>query len=152
MKRFSLLAVLLVSGFLAACQNEPEPPPPIHRHGGFNADRDRDRDRPSAQTSDDDSAPAPHSHTAASDSGDSDNGSSKPEPQHPDGAADGGPASSAPPPIKVTGDDYGKPVQGRPGFVTSPYAPNAGFVDVRGYPPGTPVKDPYAPGKTFLVP
>lgn len=46
---------------------------------------------------------------------------------------------------------YGTPVPGKPGFVTSPHSPNAGYVDVRGFPPGTEVKDPYS-GKTFLVP
>jgi hypothetical protein len=46
---------------------------------------------------------------------------------------------------------YAKPVEGKPGFVTSPYAPTSGYVDVRGFPPGTEVKCPYS-GKTFLVP
>lgn len=46
---------------------------------------------------------------------------------------------------------YGVPVPGRAGFVTSPFAPTRGFVDVRGYPPGTEVKDPYS-GKVFLTP
>lgn len=51
-----------------------------------------------------------------------------------------------------TGDlPYAKPVAGKPGFVTSPFAPAAGYIDVRGFPPGTEVKDPYS-GKTFLVP
>ena len=46
---------------------------------------------------------------------------------------------------------YGTPVSGKPGFVTSPHAPYSGYVDVRGFPPGTEVKDPYT-GKIFLVP
>ena len=46
---------------------------------------------------------------------------------------------------------YGIPVPNKPGFVTSPFAPNGGYVDVRGFPSGTEVKDPYT-GKVFLSP
>jgi len=46
---------------------------------------------------------------------------------------------------------YGTPVPGKPGYVTSPHSPNAGYVDVRGFPPGSEVKDPYS-GRIFLVP
>ena len=46
---------------------------------------------------------------------------------------------------------YGTPVAGKQGFVTSPFSPNSGYIDVRGFAPGTPVKDPYT-GKTFLTP
>jgi hypothetical protein len=51
------------------------------------------------------------------------------------------------------GDDlrYGTPVPGKNGFVTSPFSPDAGYIDVRGFSPGTPVKDPYT-GKVFLTP
>lgn len=46
---------------------------------------------------------------------------------------------------------YGVPVPGKAGFVTSPYAPTRGYVDVREFPPGTEVRDPYT-GKVFLTP
>lgn len=46
---------------------------------------------------------------------------------------------------------YATPVPMKPGFVTSPHAPTAGQVDVRGYPPGASVTCPYS-GKMFLVP
>lgn len=46
---------------------------------------------------------------------------------------------------------YGIPVPNKAGFVTSPYAPKSGYVDVRGFPSGTEVKDPYT-GKIFLTP
>lgn len=61
---------------------------------------------------------------------------------------------SAPPPAApqaAKGDyPYGVPVPGKPGFVRSPYSPDK-MTDVRGYAPGTEVKDPYT-GKIFLVP
>ncbi len=57
----------------------------------------------------------------------------------------------APPAPRLGNPEYGKAVPGKTGFVTSPYAPAAGYVDVRGFPPGTEVKDPYT-GKVFLVP
>ena len=39
----------------------------------------------------------------------------------------------------------------QPGLVTSPFAPDGGYVDVTGFPPGTAVEDPYT-GKVFLTP
>ena len=50
-----------------------------------------------------------------------------------------------------TGLKYGTPVPGKKGFVTSPFSPEAGYIDVRGFPPGTAVKDPYS-GKIILTP
>lgn len=46
---------------------------------------------------------------------------------------------------------YAIPVPNKAGFVTSPFAPNQGLVDVRGFRSGTAVKDPYT-GKYFLTP
>lgn len=69
-------------------------------------------------------------------------------------------ATPTPQPVRAAGGlprptrrdmPYGVPVPNRPGFVTSPYAPTVGLVDVRGFPSGTEVKDPYT-GKIFLTP
>jgi hypothetical protein len=61
-------------------------------------------------------------------------------------------ATPTPVPVAAPRDlPYGTPVPGKPGFVTSPHSPAAGYVDVRGFPPGSEVKDPYS-GKIFLVP
>jgi hypothetical protein len=46
---------------------------------------------------------------------------------------------------------YGTPVAGKPGLVTSPFAPGKGYVDVTGFPPRTAVEDPYT-GKIFQTP
>jgi hypothetical protein len=46
---------------------------------------------------------------------------------------------------------YGIPVPGKQGFVTSPFSPDSGYIDVRSFPPGTEVRDPYT-GKSFLTP
>jgi hypothetical protein len=60
-------------------------------------------------------------------------------------------AAVSPAPKTAKGDyPYGVPVPGKQGFVRSPYSPDK-MTDVRGYAPGTEVKDPYT-GKIFLVP
>ncbi len=46
---------------------------------------------------------------------------------------------------------YGVPVPGKPGYVTSPFSPDAGYVDVTGLAPGSKAQDPYS-GKVFRVP
>ncbi|MEO7932656.1 MAG: hypothetical protein ABIT76_05810 [Chthoniobacterales bacterium] len=52
--------------------------------------------------------------------------------------------SNEPPP-------FASPVPGKKGYVTSPFSPGAGFIDVTGLPPGSLAKDPYS-GKAFRVP
>lgn len=46
---------------------------------------------------------------------------------------------------------YGIPVKDKPGYVTSPYAPDSGYIDVRDFAPGQEARDPYT-HKVFLVP
>ena len=58
---------------------------------------------------------------------------------------------STQPPVARGEIPYAKPVPGKPGFVFSPYDQFKGYIDVRGFPPGTEVKDPYSQ-KSFLVP
>jgi hypothetical protein len=60
-------------------------------------------------------------------------------------------ASSVPAQRSRTDLPYGVPVPNKPGFVISPYSPNAGYVDIRGFPAGTEVKDPYT-AKVFITP
>ena len=59
--------------------------------------------------------------------------------------------AAAPENPKPQAKPVGKWVPGKNGFVTSPFAPGAGAIDVRGFPPGTEIKDPHS-GKIFLVP
>ena len=74
------------------------------------------------------------------------------DPTPPGNTGNPDPAPPTPPkPIDAKNYQYGKMVPGKPGFVTSPHAPAQGYVDVRGFPPGTEVKCPYT-GQIFLVP
>ena len=71
--------------------------------------------------------------------------------------ADPKPVPTSPPAPQTRKDyPYAKPVEGKAGFVVSPYAPYSGYVDVRGYPAGTEVACPYTSTdkakKIFLVP
>ena len=54
-------------------------------------------------------------------------------------------------PIVRPAPPIGTPVPGRPGYVISPFAPDAGYIDVSGLAPGSDAKDPYT-GKIFRVP
>jgi hypothetical protein len=77
-----------------------------------------------------------------------------PPPSNNNTARNDAPARDTPPsgPAGTPSYPKGIPVPGKPGFVMSPYTkPDQGYVDVRGYPPGMEVKDPYT-GGVFLVP
>lgn len=60
-------------------------------------------------------------------------------------------AMAAPDPTGRRDVPYGVAVPNKPGFVTSPYAPTQGFVDVSAFPSSTEVLDPFT-GKIFLTP
>ena len=58
------------------------------------------------------------------------------------------------PEIAIPGSDntlFGIVIEGREGLVLSPYAPDKGLIDVRGFPAGSQVRDPYT-GKIMKVP
>ena len=60
------------------------------------------------------------------------------------------PVASPPPSPMELNFPTAKPVEGKPGYVYSPFDATK-YVDVSGYAPGSKVKDPYS-GKIFLVP
>jgi outer membrane biosynthesis protein TonB len=128
MNRIVTMAVIVaVFGIYAGC--EPyDPKPPKKSGGGWHPPKPVE---PSAPVDEPKPEPQPKP--------------PKDEPPTPTGPA-------VPEQPKQVGElPYAKAVAGKPGFVTSPYDPYKGYIDVRGFPPGTEVKDPYS-GKTFLVP
>jgi len=61
------------------------------------------------------------------------------------------PSIPQPPPPARSDLPSAVPVPDKPGYVTSPYAPKAGFIDVRGFAAGTEIQCPYT-GKIFVIP
>jgi len=137
MKRFTVPAALaLTIALFSACQDEP---PRKHNKPGHAS-----TDTTMATTAPLDDSQSPTNTAPPT----TDN--TKPAP---DATAGGKPPSPVPEAKSPsTGEiPYAKPVPGKPGFVFSPYDQYKGYIDVRGFPPGTEVKDPYS-GKSFLVP
>ncbi|HEV7406351.1 MAG TPA: hypothetical protein VGO11_25605 [Chthoniobacteraceae bacterium] len=124
--------------FLAGCDPEgqgDQKPPKKTGPGGFATPQKRD--------------PRP------SDTTDNTTGEEPPPKEHRDRAPQGPDSTPVTPPapkVAAGAPEYAKPVPGKPGFVTSPYKPYDGLVDVRGFAPGTELQDPYEKGRTFLVP
>jgi hypothetical protein len=59
--------------------------------------------------------------------------------------------NNIPDPTPTKAPDYAIKVEGKPGYVKSPYDSQGRLIDVRGLPPGTEAECPYTQ-RTFLVP
>lgn len=65
--------------------------------------------------------------------------------------AKGDPPASAPAQVAIPSSDY--PTEREMfdrGFIPNPFSPNSGYLDIRGIPVGTEIRDPYT-GKVFVL-
>jgi hypothetical protein len=125
------LSLLLPAAFFISACGDEEPPASV-RHHAARYPSETDTENPPTQQPFNPNAGPPESATATETS------------------APPAPTGGGTKPAK--GDfPYGVPIPDKPGFCKSPYAPDQGIVDIRGFSPGQEVKDPYT-GKTFLVP
>ncbi|HEY0368966.1 MAG TPA: hypothetical protein VGC85_05170 [Chthoniobacterales bacterium] len=144
--KFALSIGLLSAFALASCEvDEPPPRRTAHRPAAKYPTQQQAQQYPPQPQPFDPNAPQtpPSTPTTTTDAP-----PSNPAP-HEETTSSSAPAESAHTTAK--GDyPYAVPVPGKPGFVRSPYSPDK-MTDVRGYAPGTEVKDPYT-NKIFLVP
>ena len=125
MKRFTVPAALaLTLALFSACQDEP---PKKHNKPATHPMDTVTTTNPPPDDSQNPSNPPPTDSTRPAP--DTTTGNSKPQSPVPETK-----------PTSVGEFPYAKPVPGKPGFVFSPYDQYKGYIDVRGFPPGTEVK------------
>jgi hypothetical protein len=146
-------AIIFVSAatliFLAGCETDQDQKPHPRHQFGYGSPESQTVVGPGAES---EATPTPAPDESTTDTGPIAPPPPPPAPTSPDqgpGVATSG--TNGGPGTAKHDYPYAQPVPGKPGFVTSPYAPYSGYVDVRGFPPGTEVKDPYTQ-KVFLVP
>lgn len=133
MKNISFTTTLIAAALMvSACSQSRPPKRPAQGHRPHPEDVEPTRPDPATPPGDDlpDPTPTP--------------GTVPPPPSTP-------PGHNIPPPPQPAGPaPYGVKVDGKPGFIASPFA-SGKLIDVRGLPPGTEIECPYT-NRPILVP